>query len=328
MTWAQNRDDFLGKMQPARLAQVEIIRRLTRGERVRLLVNDKRTREQARSLLARSQVDLDRVDLLICPTNRCWQRDFGPIFLKKGTRRAIKNFRFNGWARFRAHSKDDAVASWAAKRMQAQLLPAFRDSDNQLVLEGGAIDVNGDGALLTTRECLLDQTTQVRNRGADRDEMTRLLCEHVGVDQVIWLNRGIAGDDTHGHVDDVARFVSDDTVVIAQEPDSAHENHAPLAENRRILESVRLRDAGRLQIVDLPMPESGRFGDVPLAKSYANFYIANACVLVPTFCDPADREALGILAELFPDRTVVGIHALDLVLGGGTIHCITQQEPL
>jgi agmatine deiminase len=195
------------------------------------------------------------------------------------------------------------------------------------VLEGGGIEVNGRGTLLTTEECYLDPVTQVRNPGLGRRAFEAALRGHLGVKNVLWLGRGIAGDDTHGHVDDLCRFVNPTTVVLAQCSDPADVNYRPLAENRERLQEMRLEDGSKIEVVPLPMPAPlfGRGQWLP--ASYANFYIANAAVLVPTFNDPADRQALGILAELFPDRPVVGIHAVDLVWGFGALHCLTQQQP-
>ena len=196
-----------------------------------------------------------------------------------------------------------------------------------MVLEGGSLDVNGAGAALATEECLLDAVVQPRNPGMDREDVERALEAYLGVGTVVWLGRGIAGDDTHGHVDDIARFVDPTTVVAASEPDPADENHAPLADNLRRLRAARV-GGRRLTVVPLPMPRPLRFDGQRLPASYLNFYVANRLVLVPTFNDPADRVALGRLAELFPDREVVGIHAVDLVLGLGTLHCLTLQEPV
>jgi agmatine deiminase len=186
-----------------------------------------------------------------------------------------------------------------------------------VVLEGGSIDVNGRGTLITTEECLLGAVQQ-RNPGLGRADYERVFAESLGVSRVIWLERGIQGDDTHGHVDDITRFVAADTVVSAVQPDPGHPDHAPLRENLRRLRAARDQDGRPLQVVDVPMPGPA---------SYANFYIANGLVLVPVFNDPCDRLALNILAELFPDREVVGVYAGDLVLGFGALHCLTQQQP-
>jgi agmatine deiminase len=193
-------------------------------------------------------------------------------------------------------------------------------------MEGGSLDVDGAGTLLTTEECLLSPV-QARNPGLSREQIERVLSDHLGVRKVLWLGNGIAGDDTHGHVDDLARFVGPRTVVIAEEPDPHDVNHAPLRENRARLEAMTTADGAPLRVVTLPMPAPVVFDGVRLPASYANFYIANAVVVVPTFNDARDRRALEVLAGLFPTRQVVGIHALDLVWGLGTFHCMTQQQP-
>ena len=196
-----------------------------------------------------------------------------------------------------------------------------------VVLEGGSIDVNGQGTLLTTEECLLDERIQVRNPGFSRQDYEDVFREYLGISQVLWLGQGIAGDDTHGHVDDLCRFVDPYTVVLCQESNSSDHNYRPLAENRERLEGMRCEDGRKIGIVSLPMPSPLYFDGQRLPASYANFYINNSVVIVPTFNDPNDRMALGILSDLFPDRTVVGIHAVDLVWGFGTLHCLTQQQP-
>jgi agmatine deiminase len=197
----------------------------------------------------------------------------------------------------------------------------------EVVLEGGSIDVNGRGTLLTTEECLLDQKRQVRNPGFRRADTEAVLRDNLGVTNIVWLGKGIAGDDTHGHVDDLCRFVDRRTVVLVREKNRNDSNYKPLEENWERLRGARLEDGGKMEVVALPMPAPLHFDGVRLPASYANFYISNSAVLVPTFNDPNDRVALGILGELFSDRAVVGIHAVDLVWGFGTLHCLTQQQP-
>src|SRR5436190_531669 len=222
----------------------------------------------------------------------------------------------------------NSSAHEGAARRALPLLPARAGRGGRdVVLEGGSIDVNGRGSLLTTEECLLDPAVQVRNPGLSRSELEAVLRDYVGATNVLWLGKGIAGDDTHGHVDDVCRFVNPGTVVLCRESDPQDANYRPLAENRERLEGMRLEDGSKIAVVDLPMPAPLHFEGQRLPASYANFYSANAAVLVPTFNDPNDRVALGILAELIRDRPVVGVHAVDLVWGLGTIHCLTQQEP-
>lgn len=324
--WPHNKNDWPGKFQTIPWVYGEICRKLTHGEIVRIIVNSKAHEASARRILARVGVDAEKAQFFRFPTDRGWTRDFGPMFMKSDNDIAINEFGFTGWAKYPNHKKDRAVSAKAARALK---LRSFKPmiGKRAFVLEGGAIDVNGRGTLLTTEECLLDQLTQVRNPGLGKAETERMLREHLGVSNVLWLGKGIAGDDTHGHVDDLARFVNPTTIVLCREDIASDVNYRPLRENRERLEDARLEDGSKPQIVDLPMPEPLVFDGVRLPASYANFYFTNAAVLVPTFNDPADRKALGILGELITDRPVVGIHAVDLVWGFGTIHCLTQQQP-
>jgi agmatine deiminase len=303
------------------------VRHLARGERVSILVDDPAAARRARGVLADAGADLAAVDFVRAPTDRSWTRDYGPIFVRRDRDGdvALTNWRFTGWAKYPNHRRDDAVPDRVARRFRRrQWRPAL--GSRRIVLEGGSIDVNGRGTLLTTEECLLS-SVQARNPGLGRLEMERVFADYLGVRKVLWLGRGIAGDDTHGHIDDIARFVGPETVVAAVEPDANDPNHGPLRENLARLESMTDQDGGRLRVVPLPMPAPVVFADQRLPASYLNFYVGNQIVLVPTFNDPRDRDALAILAGLFPGRRVVGIHAVDLVLGLGTLHCLTQQEP-
>ena len=329
LAWPHNRTDWPGKMASIYWAYGEIIRKVIPGELVRILVNSKDHQHRAYRVLRRIGVDCERVEWIRIPTNRGWTRDFGPMFVKSDQPKpevGIVRFRFNAWARYPDWKKDDAVSARVAKRFGWQMFP-IRMAGCHVVLEGGSIEVNGAGTLMTTEECLLDSTTQVRNPGLGRSDMEKVLKDVFGVQQVLWLGAGIAGDDTHGHIDDICRFVNACTVVLCQEKNINDLNHRPLAENRERLEGMCLLDGTKVEIVPLPMPAPLYFDGRRLPASYANFYIANAAVLVPTFNDPHDRLALGILGELFRDRPVVGISAVDLVWGLGTIHCLTQQQP-
>lgn len=328
--WPHHGPDWPGKLNTIRWVYGEMVRKIAAGETVRLLVDSPVQEKQARGMLTRAGADLARVQFMVIATNRGWMRDSGPIYVKrqaKGGQKAIVHFHFNAWAKYDNWQKDRKVPEHANKRLGHPLIHA-RLGERDFVLEGGGIDVNGRGTLLTTEECLLDQQTQVRNRGLTREEVERTLKGFLGVTNVLWLGHGIVGDDTHGHVDDLCRFVNPTTVVLAQESNPQDINYRPLAENRERLEGMRLEDGSKIQVVPLPMPSPLHFGNWRLPASYANFYIANAAVIVPTFNDPNDRVALGILGELFKDRPVVGIHAVDLVLGFGTLHCLTQQEPV
>ncbi len=327
--WPHNTTDWPGKFGPIPWVYGEIVRHVAPGETVRILVNSRVREAAARRVLERTGAGLDAIQFLRFPTNRGWTRDSGPIFVHKDEpdpTLAIVRFHFNAWAKYRDWKKDARLPKLAARRLGLPLFDVARGG-RRVVLEGGSIDVNGRGTLITTEECLLDRVVQVRNPGFTRDDIEAVLCETLGVTNVLWLGRGIAGDDTHGHVDDVCRFVGARRVVLCRERNPQDDNYAPLEENRERLQGMRAEDGSRLEVIDLPMPAPLRFDGRRLPASYANFYIANAAVLVPTFNDPQDRVALGILAELFPDHPVIGIHAVDLVWGLGTLHCLTQQEP-
>jgi agmatine deiminase len=327
--WPHNRTDWPGRFGPIPWVYAEIVRWLTAGETARILVQDRAHESRARRVLARSGIDLSRVEFFRIPTDRGWTRDSGPAFVRRDGKNgevAVSRFRFNGWAKYPDWKKDDRVPDRVAHALGLEVFPAERGGRG-VVLEGGAVDVNGSGTVLTTEECLLDPEVQVRNPGMTRGEYEAVFRDFLGAPNTVWLGRGIAGDDTHGHVDDLCRFVAPRTIVLCREDDSSDANYAALEENRERLESARLEDGSRLEVVALPMPHAVVFDGRRLPASYANFLIANAAVLVPTFNDPRDRIALGILAELIPDRPVVGIHAVDLVWGLGTIHCLTRQEP-
>lgn len=328
--WPQNPTDWPGKMQAIQWVYGEIVRKIAPGEKVRICVDSKAVEDRARRVLSVARADLSQVEFHRVPTDRGWMRDSGPIFVRRKRRgraeTAIVHFHFNAWARYDNWRKDRKVPDYAAKKLGLPLFDA-RCGDRPLVLEGGGIDVNGRGTLLTTEECYLDTTTQCRNPGVSREDFETTLRHFLGVSNILWLGHGIVGDDTHGHVDDICRFVNPTTVVLPQCRDPQDANYRPLAENFERLQGMRLEDGSKLEVVALPTPAPLYWRDLRLPASYANFYIANAAVLVPTFNDPADREALGILAELFADRPVVGIHAVDLVLGFGTLHCLTQQQP-
>ncbi len=328
--WPRNASDWPGKFSVIPWVYGEIVRKIAAGEVVRILVENGEREAKAARLLRRAGVDPSRVEWFRIPTDRGWTRDFGPIFVRDGENPeelAVAGFRFTAWARYPDWRRDAEVPEQVAASLGLRLVRP-ESGGREVVLEGGAIDVNGRGTLLTTEECLLDQRTQVRNPGMSRGEIEAVLRVTLGTTHVIWLGRGIAGDDTHGHVDDLCRFTGPRTVVLCRESDPRDPNYRPLEENRERLSGARLEDGSRLEIVPLPMPAPLHFDALRLPASYANFYVCNAAVLVPTFNDPNDRIALGVLSELFPDRPVVGIHAVDLAWGFGTLHCMTQQQPV
>ena len=328
--WPHNPTDWPGKLDTIRWVYGEIVRKIAPGEIVRMLVDSPAQEKLARSYLARAGADLERVEFIVHPTNRGWTRDSGPIFVAKGRgkrrKTAIVHFHFNAWAKYPDWRKDRKVPETAARYLGKPLFRA-QFQGRPFVLEGGGIEVNGRGTLITTEECYLDPEVQVRNPGLGRGEIESVLRAYLGVSNVLWLGGGPAGDDTHGHIDDICRFVNSRTLVLVRETNRKDVNFKPLAENWERVQDFRLEDGSKPEVVALPMPAPLYFDGERLPASYANFYIANAAVLVPTFNDPQDRQALGILSELFPRRTVVGIHAVDLVLGFGTLHCLTQQQP-
>jgi agmatine deiminase len=326
VAWPHERADWPGKFAAIPWVYTEIVRQLALSERVRILVDSAAVSRRVRQLLGKAAVDLKQVEFFIIPTDRVWTRDYGPIFVTNRQGEVVQtDWQFNAWAKYPNWQKDDAVP---AQIQQALSLRSWQphQGSRRLVLEGGSIDVNGEGLLLTTEECLLD-CVQARNPGLTRADLERAFADYLGVMHTLWLGKGIAGDDTHGHVDDLARFVNTRTIVTVVEPNEADPNHGPLEENRLRLQEMTDNDGRQFNVVELPMPEPVWFDGQRLPASYANFFIANDRVLVPTFNDPNDRLALGILADLFPERKIVGIHAVDLVWGLGTLHCLTQQQP-
>jgi agmatine deiminase len=311
LAWPHEKSDWPGKFAPIPWLYGEIVRHLSRVERVRILTEDE---SRVRGILKKCGADLNAIEFFHFPTDRSWTRDFAPLFVDNG-KLAIAHWKFNGWAKYDNFERDAAIPRAVARHLKIPLI------ETGLVLEGGAIDVNGAGKLLATEECLLSKV-QARNPGVSRKALEAAFRKFLGVTEVIWLGCGIAGDDTHGHIDDIARFTSSDTVVIAMEPDRSDPNYEPLKDNL-----ARLKSRGDLRIAILPMPEPAYFNGQRLPASYANFYVANGLVLAPLFADRHDRVALNTLARLFPDREVVGIPCRDLVLGLGTLHCMTQQQP-
>jgi agmatine deiminase len=328
--WPHNPTDWPDKLDTVRWVYGEIVRKLAPGELVRILVNSRRDAQVARRTLLRSGADVKQVEFIVHSTNRGWTRDSGPIFVRRGRgsriETAIVHFHFNAWAKYDDWQRDRRVPETAARVLGLPLFHATRDG-RPFVLEGGGIDVNGRGTLVTTEECHLHPRVQVRNPGMGRVEFEAALRDFLGITQVLWLGDGIVGDDTHGHVDDLCRFVDARTLVMIRESDRHDVNYRVLEENWDRVADFRLEDGSKPVVVPLPTPAPLYHDGTRLPASYANFYIGNAAVIVPTFNDPNDRVALGTLAELFPDRPVVGIHAVDLVLGFGTLHCLTQQQP-
>lgn len=327
--WPHNETDWPDKIDTIRWVYGEMVRKISAGEIVRLLVRDRGEQKFAARYLKRAGCDLSRVEFIIHPTNRGWTRDSGPICVRRRRAKsevAIIHCHFNAWAKYDDWQFDTTVPETAARVLKKRLFNAEFNSRN-FIIEGGGIEVNGRGTLLTTEECYLDPKVQVRNPGLTRADYDATFKKYLGVKNVLWLLNGPVGDDTHGHIDDIARFVNPRTLVLIKEANRRDINHRPLAENWDRVQDLRLEDGSKPEVVPLPMPAPITFDGDRLPASYANFYICNACVIVPTFNDPNDRVALGILGDLFKDRPVVGIHAVDLVLGFGSLHCLTQQQP-
>jgi agmatine deiminase len=324
--WPHEVTDWPGKFAPIPWAFAEMVRLLSEVERVFLLVESREAERRARGILKKAGARLAAVEFLRVATDRGWMRDSGPICVKNAAGEvAYNHFVFNGWAKYGNHKKDAAAVAKANERLKRRIfLPTHRG--RRAVLEGGSIEVNGKGTLLTTEECL-QSAAQERNPGFTKEDYAEVFREYLGVTNVLWLGNGIAGDDTHGHVDDLTRFVDETTVVTVVEEERGEANYAALQENLARLRGMKDQDGRALKVETLPMPKGVFFDGQRLPASYANFYIANGLLIVPTFNDANDRVALNTLGRLFPGRGVVGIHCRDLVLGLGTLHCMTQQEP-
>jgi len=345
LAWPHHEADWPGKMDAIRWVYGEMARKISPGEIVRILVRNKAEQKLAANHLRHAGCDLKKIQFIVHPTNRAWMRDSGPIFVRKfigrdaapwrprtarravpTTETAIVHFHFNAWARHDDWKKDRKVPEMAARVLYKRLFHAGFDG-KPFVVEGGGIEVNGRGTLLTTEECYLHPKIQIRNPGMTRAQYNETFKKYLGVKNVFWLRKGPAGDDTHGHIDDICRFVNPKTLVLIKETNQKDINYRPLAENWERIKDLRLENGSKPEVVPLPMPAPLYFDGRRLPASYANFYIGNACVIAPTFNDPNDRVALGVLSELFKDRLVVGIHAVDLVVGSGSLHCLTQQQP-
>ena len=345
--WPHNASDWPGKFEVIPWVYGEMARKISAGERINLLVRHQADEQAARRVFKHVGVDLRKIKFVTHPTNRGWTRDTGPVFVKRQlpgtktrdprTETAIVHFHFNGWAKYDNWQKDTKVPETAAKLLGKKLFHAKcgdakaignrQSAIGNFVMEGGGMELNGRGTLISTEQCYLDPKIQVRNPGLGKKEIEGALKNYLGVKNIFWLREGPVGDDTHGHIDDICRFVNRNTLVLVREKNSKDENYRPLEKNWERIKDLRLEDGSKPEVIELPMPSPLCFDGVRLPASYANFYICNAAVIVPTFNDPNDRVALGILGELFRDRPVVGINAVDLVWGFGSLHCLTQQQP-
>ena len=321
-----NGNDWPGKYEAVQWAFVEFIKKVADLEKIFLIVKDDALKTKVNDMLALASVNLKNITYIEQKTNRSWMRDSGPIIVKNGSKREALNFNFNGWAKYKNWKLDQHVPSKVAEILNVPLTQVTYKG-KKVVLEGGALEVNGKGTLITSEECLLHPEIQVRNVGFTKSDYEAIFKEYLGITNTIWVKDGIAGDDTHGHIDDLCRFVNEDTVVTVVENDLNEKNYHPLQENLKILRKAKLEDGKPLNVIELPMPRNIIFDDLQLPASYANFLILNETVLVPVFNDENDRLALNILAECFPDRKVIGISCIDIIWGFGTLHCLSQQIP-
>jgi len=326
LCFPHNGNDWPGKYEAVQWAFVEFIKKVASVEKVILVVANEKLKTKVSGMLETAHVNLKQVSYIIHKTNRSWMRDSGPIIVKNGTARKAINFNFNGWAKYSNYKLDKHVPSKVADFLNIPLEQATYNG-KPFILEGGAIDVNGKGTLITSEECLLHPDIQVRNAGFTKADYEAVFKTYLGVTNVIWLGDGIEGDDTHGHIDDLARFVNDDTIITVVESDSKDKNYKPLQDNLKRLQAATLENGKQPKIVTLPMPKRLDFDGIRIPASYANFLILNKSVLVPTFNDSNDRVALNTLADCFPDREIIGIAATDFIWGFGTLHCLSQQIP-
>ena len=326
LCFPHNGNDWPGKYQAIQWAFIEFIKKVSTYETVYLIVADKKLQDKVSNMLTVAHVNLANVVFIECKTNRSWMRDSGPIIVKNGKKSEALNFNFNGWAKYSNYRLDRNIPETVAKILNLPLKQVVYKG-KPVVLEGGAIDSNGKGTLLTTEECLLHPRIQVRNTGLSKADYEIIFEEFLGITNVIWLGDGILGDDTHGHIDDLCRFVNHNTIVTVIESNKQNPNYKVLQDNLRRLQKAKLENGEKPNIVTLPMPEIIMFESVSIPASYANFLILNNAVLVPTFNDANDRIALNTIASVFPKRTVIGISAIDLIWGFGTLHCLSQQIP-
>ena len=326
LCFPHNGNDWPGKYEAIQWVFVDFIKKVALFEEVVLVVANEKLKTKVIGILEIAEVNINAVSFIIHKTNRSWMRDSGPIIVKNGTKKEALDFNFNGWAKYSNYQLDKWVPRMVAKFLDIPVQQVTYKG-KPVIVEGGAIETNGKGTLITSEECLIHPTIQVRNPNFTKADYEAVFKEYLGITNVIWLGNGIEGDDTHGHIDDLCRFVNENTVVTIVESDIKDNNYKPLQENLKRLQNAKLENGKPLNIVQLPMPKRIYFDGIVLPASYANFLIINKCVLVPTFNDSNDRVALNILANCFPDREIIGINSIDLIWGFGTLHCLSQQIP-
>jgi agmatine deiminase len=321
IAWPHNKGHWPGKFDPIPGVFIEMITALTQGEKVFLLVNDERMERAARSLLETRGATMERVQFMRIKTDSSWTRDYGPIFVRnEHGELAVTGWNFNAWGeKYAPWDRDNAVPKNIAETLQL----SFKATE--VVLEGGTIEVNGKGSLIATEQCLLNAN---RNPQLTRKQIEQELEKYLGATNVLWLKQGMAGDDTDGHIDEIARFVNENTIVCPLETNPDDANYKILQENYRMLQHMRDQDGNPFTIVPLPQPAPVFYKGRQLLASYLNFYIANTVVLVPTFRCAQDENVLGTLQQFFPGRTVAGLDCTNLIWGLGAIHCSTQQQPV
>lgn len=322
LTWPHKEASWPGKINLIYKPYCEFIKVVAEGEKVKINVNDEATIAFATGHLKEAGANLDQIEFHLNPSNDAWCRDHGPAFLINPAaepKKVVVDWGYNAWGgKYPPFEQDDVIPTLIADHLD---LPVFYPG---IVMEGGSVEFNGNGTILTTTACLLNEN---RNPHLDQEQIEEYLKECYGARQILWLGDGIVGDDTDGHIDDITRFVNEDTVLTVVESNPLDENYVLLQENLHALKEMRLPDGRALNIVELPMPSPVIYEDTRLPASYANFYIANAVVVVPTFRDVNDEKALEIIRSVFTDRKVVGIDSTDIIWGLGSFHCLSQQEP-
>ncbi len=319
-SWPHKEASWPGKFEPVPQVFVEMTKILSEYEFVNINIKDNEQLLSVTQLLLAANVNMTKVTLHVNPTNDAWCRDHGPIYIKnENGERAIVDWGYNAWGdKYPPYDADDAVPIIIAQKQNLKLYQPG------IVMEGGSIEVNGKGTLLTSEACLLNPN---RNPHLNKAQIEGYLMAYLGVTNILWLGEGIIGDDTDGHIDDMTRFINPTTIVTAFEENQQDENYTILLENYERLLSMKDQDGKPFNIIKLPMPEPVYYEDVRLPASYANFLIANKCVLVPTYRSVNDQKAIDILQKHMPDRKIIGIDCTDLIWGLGAIHCVSQQEP-
>ena len=323
IAWPHNKKDWPNKFDFIPEIFAEIISHISKGQKVNILIENNVLKKRAILILKNFKVNFSNIRFSLCKTDRAWLRDSFPIFVKNKNKKILLNWKFNSWAKYKNFKKDNSIINKVKKVLKLQSIsPVF--NGRKVVLEGGAIDVNGKGTLITTEECLLSKIQQ-RNSGFKKHDYEKIFFNYFGIRKIIWLKRGIVGDDTHGHIDDLARFVSENTIFLAYERNKKDVNYKILRNNFRILKKID--DFKKLKIIKIPMPEAKYIEGTRVPASYLNFYIANKVILVPTFNDKKDKLVLKMFRKHFKSRKVVPIDCSILIWGFGAIHCMTQQEP-